>query len=67
MSKPDTTTRRVIQITSCGVQENGSTQCEMFIHALCDDGTVWRTDNRSEEWTKLPSIPADELSDDHPF
>lgn len=59
MSNPDTT-RRVIQITSCGVEENASTQCEMFLHALCNDGSVWEIDNRGAGWRRMPPIPQGE-------
>ena len=56
--------RRITQITSCGVSNNQTTQCNAFIHALCDDGTVWLIRDNDGEWLQLPEIPdAPELSE----
>lgn len=62
MTKPQTTKRKIVQIVACGIQENASTQCEMILHALCDDGTVWRTDNRNNEWWTVAPIPQGDVS-----
>ena len=57
-------TRKIIQIAACGVEENYTTQGEALIFALCDDGTLWRTDNRCIDerdcWTAVPEIPQSE-------
>lgn len=55
--------RRIIKITSCGVAENSCTQCEMMLHALCDDGTVWEIDNRGAGWRPMPPIPQGSATD----
>lgn len=49
--------RRVIQIAVTGVQENASTQCEMMLHALCDDGSIWWRDNRGSGWVQISDVP----------
>jgi len=61
MTNPQTTKRKIIQISACGVQENGATQCEMMLHALCDDGTVWVGNNRSHVWRPIAEIPQGEF------
>lgn len=52
--------RKIIQITACQVAEGAITQCEAYLHALCDDGTVWRISNRDiddgREWQRVPRI-----------
>lgn len=56
--------RKIIQIAACGVQENGQTQCDAYFTALCDDGSVWITDNRrGSDWHSLPAIPQYSLAD----
>lgn len=56
--------RKIVQIAACAVAENHMTQCEAYVHALCDDGTVWRLSNRDIDvdgfWAKVPAIPQDE-------
>lgn len=51
--------RKIIQIASVGVENNPNTQCNVILHALCDDGTVWelRDNTRTPEWFQLPPIP----------
>jgi hypothetical protein len=57
-------TRTIIQLAATQVAESSLTQCEMYLHALCDDGTVWRINNRdiSENgfWEAVPPIPQPE-------
>lgn len=51
--------RRPIQIVACGVDDTRTTQCEAFLFALADDGTMWFTDNRTRfsEWSSVTSLP----------
>lgn len=37
--------RKIIQMSSCQVENTINTQCQVMVTALCDDGTVWVTDN----------------------
>lgn len=64
-------TRKVVQIAVCGVAATVGTQCEAILIALCDDGTMWQTDNRalndyarldSSRWLPVHPIPQDEPS-----
>lgn len=65
--------RKVIQIASAGTVENGQTQSECALIALCDDGTLWTTDNRRWAdapgglWTRILSIPQDAPDPLHPM
>jgi hypothetical protein len=59
--------RKIVQVTAAGVEEKQSTQCECFLFALCDDGTLWMTDNRivfgrpgEPYWTRLQDVPQDD-------
>lgn len=56
--------RKIIQIVASQVSEGALTQCEMYLHALCDDGTLWRISNRDIDvngfWAAIPPIPQDE-------
>lgn len=36
-------TRKVIQIALAGHENTSSTQCNLTLVALCDDGTIWST------------------------
>lgn len=49
--------RKIIQISSMGVENVYETQCDYVIIALCNDGTVWEIRNTSSEWIQLPSLP----------
>lgn len=53
------TNRKIIQITGTGVDNNAGTQCDSFLWALCDDGTVWRIAD-AYGWVAVPPIPQDE-------
>lgn len=50
-------TRRIIQISSFGIDNNIATQCNLILHALCIDGSVWQFDDGRKEWETLPPIP----------
>jgi hypothetical protein len=54
--------RKIIQVSSSGVDCNISTQCSHILIALCDDGTVWELPNSGQTrgWNRLPGIPQDE-------
>ncbi len=51
--------RKIIQISTTGVANVSSTQCNRITTALCDDGTVWelRDNTQSPCWQQLPPIP----------
>jgi len=51
--------RKPIQISCCSVQASASTNTEIITIALCDDGTIWGTNDQINEWIKLPDIPQD--------
>jgi hypothetical protein len=58
--------RRVVQITSSGVDNVQGTQCNEFTHALCNDGSMWVISNNDTEWSPMPSIPgATEIVDEN--
>jgi hypothetical protein len=54
--------RKIIQITTCGVANTASTQCNQSIIALCDDGTAWELTDQ-HEWRQLQDIPQPTLPD----
>lgn len=51
--------RKIIQISTCGVENTMGTQCNYITIALCDDGTVWLNRNVDNHWESLPEIPQD--------
>jgi hypothetical protein len=57
--------RKIVQITSAQVAEGAVTQCEMYVIALCDDGTLWRISNRDIDtngfWRRVPDIDDDPI------
>ena len=59
----ETCMRKIIQITSTGVDETSSTQCEAIFMALCDDGTLWAMNNRcmwnNNPWERVSNVPQD--------
>ena len=54
-------TRKIIQITSTGVENTIQTQCNVMFMALCDDGTVWVTSDRilwdDNPWENVKGVP----------
>lgn len=34
-------TSKVIQVSTCGVNNTSNTQCDMITTILCEDGSVW--------------------------
>ena len=52
--------RKIIQISTTGVANNSNTQCNHVTTVLCDDGTVWQTDDTHRDWVWMPPIPQDE-------
>lgn len=57
--------RKIIQISTSGVENTMSTQCNYVVHALCDDGTLWiRTNNHG--WELQPDVPQhDHIGEDN--
>lgn len=54
---------KFVQITSAGVQNNSSTQCNWILHALDDEGHIWEMDD-SYGWREVPPpSPAEGKSD----
>ena len=49
--------RKIIQIAACGVANTASTQCDGYLFALCDDGSVWCQPNNSPLWYSHSVIP----------
>lgn len=55
--------RRIVQISGVGVDNNSVTQCNAYLFALCNDGSVWRTNTSFYgEWLAMPPIPQDAAS-----
>ncbi len=57
--------RKVIQISTAGVDESGNQFGVTHVTtALCDDGSVWEKawpmNNHSGDWYRLPPIPQDD-------
>lgn len=50
--------RKIIQITTCGVENNAGTQCSVIMTALCDDGTAWISYGH-HPWQPVEPIPQD--------
>ena len=60
--------RKVIQLTSCRVDNNLSTQCNFFLHALCDDGSMWSIRDNEKEWFQVPQVPnSPEIAEEKKF
>lgn len=51
--------RRIIQITAAGHENVSTTQCNLTLFALCNDGTVWEMQNGRSNWMRVPDIPED--------
>lgn len=50
----------MVQIAASGVDQVSSTQCELIVIALCDDGTLWESNNRHfGKW--FPVAPPSEV------
>lgn len=65
--------RKIIQISCCQIENTMSTQCQMMIMALCDDGTLWSTDNcrmyegcELQPWHQIRPIPQIDTSAELP-
>lgn len=54
--------RRIVQISTAGVDNTASTQCNWIITALCDDGSVWVCTNNHgwQQWDDIPQTTIDE-------
>lgn len=55
--------RQIVQVSSTGVENTQSTQCQALVYALADDGTVWETSNFTggrKARIQLPNLPAAE-------
>lgn len=54
-------TRKIIQISTCGHDNNSNTQSDFTVFALCDDGTLWYASNLDIfgdlGWNPAQSIP----------
>ena len=57
--------RKIIQITSCVIPGvAGFSKTLVTLHALCDDGTVFRLwDNRPDDWKRVVPIPQDDTTE----
>jgi len=57
--------RKIIQISTCGHDENQITQSDFTVFALCDDGTLWYACNRdiydNRGWNPVNPIPQVDL------
>ncbi len=51
--------RKIIQIAACGTENTQSTQANLRVYALCDDGTIWSM-SETQDWIKEPPIPQDQ-------
>ena len=52
--------RKIVQISSVFCAEGGGYAPESFVHALCDDGSLWVISQKDEKWERFPSIPQPE-------
>ncbi len=50
-------TRRVILLSTAGVNNNAGTQCNWIATVVCNDGSVWALRDVDDRWHRLPSIP----------
>ena len=43
------------------------TSSEYEIHALCNDGSIWKLDllEQEQQWLRLPDIPQEDAEDDN--
>ena len=53
--------RRVVYLHVASVANNSSTQCNYVRVALCNDGTMWESDDTHPEWILLKPIPQEQL------
>lgn len=53
--------RKVIQISTNGLENTSVTQSSWAVYALCDDGTMWEAWG-GRKWEQLPPIPQDEVA-----
>jgi hypothetical protein len=56
--------RKIVQVSMCPVPNTNSTQCNALIVVLCDDGTLWQSDDRHPEWMPLNPIPQEDQPHD---
>lgn len=51
--------RKIVQITTTGVDACCNDVCEYVLTALCDDGSLWWKLNRNlhGEWVRLHGVP----------
>jgi len=42
--------RKIIQISTAGVQNTNVTQCNHIVTVLCDDGTIWEMKDTVGGW-----------------
>jgi len=45
---------KIIQITACGHENTSSTQSNLTLFALCDNGRLWALDGASWNWVEVP-------------
>lgn len=43
-------TSKIIQIAVAGVNNNSQTQCNAYIYALCEDGSLWGVRDTESDW-----------------
>ena len=51
------TDRKIVQIAAAGHENVSTTQSNLTLFALCNDGTVWDINNQQATWRQLPPIP----------
>lgn len=55
-SKSRPVARRIVQMSANGVDNNIHTQCNVIIHALCDDGSLWELRDTQQRWVQVDPI-----------
>lgn len=50
---------KIIQIAAAGHENVITTQCNVTLFALDDNGDVWGIGNQDQTWRKLPPLPAE--------
>lgn len=53
------TRREIVQVAVSGVENHAGTQCNAYVVALCNDGTLWLRGDNGGAWERLPDIPQD--------
>lgn len=54
--------RKIIQIATAGHENVSATQCNLTLFALCDDGTLWETNDQKTTWREVSPVPQSEAT-----